>query len=155
MQISRSLFAVALLVSQAAFAQKPDARIKITTSDDDGLVAVGDSVTFSADIRNLTAQDVCGNIAWRVHTVAFDSPEPKRRAVSIAAGETSQVIPAQGGKLAFVDAEESIFVWARQMGYKGEKLNEPTAIEGKLEIFSYLDGDVIHYKVVGEGHGAT
>jgi hypothetical protein len=41
------------------------------------------------------------------------------------------------------------------MGYEGEKLTEPTAVDGKLEIFSYLGGDVIHYGVVGEGHGAT
>ena len=38
------------------------------------------------------------------------------------------------------------------MGYKGKKLTEPTKTDGKLEIFSYLDGDVIHYKVVNGGH---
>ena len=31
---------------------------------------------------------------------------------------------------------------------------KPARIKGKLEIFSYLDGDVIHYKVVVEGRGA-
>ena len=70
-------------------------------------------------------------------------------------GGRSPAIPAKGGKLAFVDAEESIFLWAKQMGYDGQKLSKPSKIDGKLEIFSYLDGDVIHYKVVGEGHGAT
>lgn len=70
-------------------------------------------------------------------------------------GGTSKVIPAKDGKLAFVDAEESIFLWAKAMGYKGQKLTEPTRHVGRLEIFSYLDGDVIHYKVVDEGHGAT
>ena len=58
-------------------------------------------------------------------------------------GGPSKVIPAKDGKLAFVDAEESIFLWARQMGYEGEKLTEPTEVDGKLEIFSYLGGDVI------------
>ena len=70
-------------------------------------------------------------------------------------GGPSKVIPAKGGKLGFVDAEESIFLWATAMGYKGEKLSRPSRVVGKLEIFSYLDGDVVHYKVSGEGHGAT
>jgi poly(3-hydroxybutyrate) depolymerase len=42
----------------------------------------------------------------------------------------SRVIPAKGGKLAFVDAEESIYRWARQMGYDSDKLSEPTTIKG-------------------------
>ena len=70
-------------------------------------------------------------------------------------GGLSKYIPAKGGTLGFVDAEESIFLWAKQMGYDGEKLSKPTKIDGNLEIFSYLDGDVIHYKVVNEGHGAS
>ena len=70
-------------------------------------------------------------------------------------GGLSNHIPAKDGKLGFVDAEESIFLWARQMGYDGEKLSKPNRINGKLEIFSYLNGDVIHYKVVNEGHGAS
>ncbi|MDF1755464.1 MAG: hypothetical protein P1U89_21930 [Verrucomicrobiales bacterium] len=70
-------------------------------------------------------------------------------------GGPSRVIPAKGGKLPFLDAEESIFLWARQMGYQGEKLSKPTRAEGDKEIFSYLDGDVIHYKISGAGHGAT
>lgn len=70
-------------------------------------------------------------------------------------GGPSKVIPAKGGKLAFVDAEESIYRWARQMGYKGDKLTQPSSTDGNLEIFSYLNGDVIHYKVNREGHGAS
>ena len=41
------------------------------------------------------------------------------------------------------------------MGYEGKKLSKPSRIDGNLEIFSYLNGDVIHYKVVNEGHGAS
>ena len=70
-------------------------------------------------------------------------------------GGPSEHIPAKDGKLAFVDAEESIFLWAKQMGYEGEKLSKPSRIDGNLAIFSYLNGDVIHYKVVNEGHGAS
>ena len=70
-------------------------------------------------------------------------------------GGPSKHIPAKDSKLGFVDAEESIFLWANQMGYDGEKLSRPTRIDGNLEIFNYLNGDVIHYKVVNEGHGAS
>ncbi len=70
-------------------------------------------------------------------------------------GGTSAHIPAKNGKLGFVDAEQSAFLWARQMGYKGKKLRRPSNVLGRVEEFSYLDGDVIHLKVVGAGHGAT
>lgn len=70
-------------------------------------------------------------------------------------GGPSKVIPAKAGKLAFVDAELSTFLWARQMGYDGEQLLRPTRTIQNAEVFRYLDGDVVHYKVMGEGHGAT
>jgi hypothetical protein len=41
------------------------------------------------------------------------------------------------------------------MGYEGERLSDPNKIEGKLETFSYVNGDVIQYKVINEGHGAS
>jgi poly(3-hydroxybutyrate) depolymerase len=64
-------------------------------------------------------------------------------------------IPAKNGKLCFVAAEESVFLWAKAMGYQGGKLMKPNSTVGKLEVFSYLDGAVIHYKVLGEGHSAA
>jgi poly(3-hydroxybutyrate) depolymerase len=70
-------------------------------------------------------------------------------------GGPSSVIPAKDGKLAFVDAEESTFLWARQMGYEGEQLHRPSRTIENAEVFSYLDGNVVHYKVTNEGHGAT
>lgn len=70
-------------------------------------------------------------------------------------GGLSKVIPAKDGKLAFVAAEESTYVWARQMGYDGERLARSSRTIENVEIFSYLDGDVVHYKVTNEGHGAT
>lgn len=36
-------------------------------------------------------------------------------------GGMSRVIPAKDGKLAFIAAEESTFVWARHMGFEGKK----------------------------------
>lgn len=71
------------------------------------------------------------------------------------AGGPSPRIPAKDATLPFVDAEESIYLWAKHMGYEGEKLTKPTATEGNMEIFSYLDGDVVHFKLTDQGHGAT
>jgi len=70
-------------------------------------------------------------------------------------GGPSRAIPAKGGKLPFVDAEESIFLWAKKMGYEGKKLGEASKVDGKIEVFSYLDGDVVHFKVNEHGHNAT
>lgn len=63
-------------------------------------------------------------------------------------------ISAKNGNLGFVAAEQSIFLWAQAMGYKGAPLKGPTKIEGKIEIFSYLDGAVVHFKVLEQGHNA-
>ncbi|MDG1149683.1 MAG: hypothetical protein P8N70_05020, partial [Akkermansiaceae bacterium] len=70
-------------------------------------------------------------------------------------GGPSKAIPAKGGKLPFVDAEESIFLWAKEMGFKGEKIAKPGKVDGKIEVFSYLDGDIVHFKVKEHGHNAT
>ena len=70
-------------------------------------------------------------------------------------GGPSKAIPAKGGKLPFVDAEESIFLWANQMGSGEKKLSKPSKVNGKIDIFSYLDGDVVHFKVNEHGHNAT
>ena len=45
-------------------------------------------------------------------------------------GGPSRAIPAKGGKLSFVDAEQSTYLWAKHYGYKGEKLTQPTRTEG-------------------------
>ncbi len=95
---------------------------------------------------------------------AIAKPKTGRRLMNISgtedrlipyAGGPSLRIPAKGGKLEFLSAEESIFLWAKHMGYKGKKLAAPSQTDGKLESYSYLNGDIIHYKVIGEGHGAT
>jgi poly(3-hydroxybutyrate) depolymerase len=63
-------------------------------------------------------------------------------------------IPSSNGKLGFLPAEVSTFAWAKAMGHKGERLSQPTRVEGSLEIFSYLDGAVVHCKASGRGHDA-
>lgn len=70
-------------------------------------------------------------------------------------GGPSPLIPAWDGKLAFVAAEESTFLWARHLGGAPRKLAQPTRVVGNVEIFDYLGGNVVHCKVNGEGHGAT
>ena len=70
-------------------------------------------------------------------------------------GGPSDVIPAKDGKLAFVHAEESTYLWAAAMGYKGDRLREPTSTRGNIDFFRYLDGNVIHCRVNNVGHGAT
>ena len=69
-------------------------------------------------------------------------------------GGPSPAIPAKGGKLEFIAAETSTFLWAREMGYRGRQLERPTSRVENVEIFEYLNGDVIHCKVVNAGHGA-
>lgn len=64
-------------------------------------------------------------------------------------------IRGKGGKLTFVDAEESIYIWAKHNGYTGKKLTKPTSVEGNIESYAYNGGDFIHYKIVGGGHGVT
>lgn len=71
------------------------------------------------------------------------------------AGGPSPVIPAKDGKLSFVDAEESTYQWAKHFGHVGEKLAEPSETKDSIEVFRYLDGDVVHVKAVDKGHGAS
>ena len=70
-------------------------------------------------------------------------------------GGFSPHIPAKGGKLAFLSAEESTYLWAKQMGETAKQLTIPSRTQGQIEFFSYLGGDVVHCKVTGAGHGAT
>jgi hypothetical protein len=41
------------------------------------------------------------------------------------------------------------------MGYEGGKLSEPSEVKGEIAVFSYLDGNVVHFKVNEHGHKAT
>ena len=94
---------------------------------------------------------------------AVVTPRTGARFMSISGAEDPLIpyqggpspIPAKNGKLCFVAAEESVFLWAKAMGYRGGKLMKPSSTVGKFEVFSYLDGAIIHYKVLGEGHGAA
>ena len=69
-------------------------------------------------------------------------------------GGSSRAIRAKDGKLAFVDAEKSTFLWAQHYGYKGEQLSQPSESSEVMDTYSYLDGAVIHYKMNTRAHNA-
>ena len=70
------------------------------------------------------------------------------------AGCPSTGIRAKEGKLAFVDAERSTFLLAQHYGYEGLQLREPTESGERVDIFSYLNGAVVHYKMNRRAHDA-
>lgn len=47
------------------------------------------------------------------------------------------------------------FLFAQAMGYEGPQLDdsEGVNISDNVEEYSYLEGKVRHYKMIGEGHG--
>jgi len=79
-------------------------------------------------------------------------------------GTNDTVIPYYGGYalgMKFYTAQKATFIWARQWGYTGDQIAENDGeLIPKTETFtnydyvkySYLDGQVIHYKVVGGAH---
>jgi len=69
-------------------------------------------------------------------------------------GGPSKGIRAKDGKLAFVDAEKSSYLWAQHYGYTGEQLSQPSESSEAMDTFSYLDGTVIHYKMNTRAHNA-
>ena len=141
----------AALVNQLAIeSQLPNVRNFVT--------AVSPLNAFQHDGQNFKAK---GN---RNEYQVVVTPMPGKRLMNISgthdrlvpySGGLSPVIPAKRGKLRFVAAEQSTFLWARAMGYNGRKRSRPNHVAGNVEIFSYLGGDVVHYKIVGQGHGAA
>ena len=69
-------------------------------------------------------------------------------------GGPSKGIRAKDGKLAFVDAEKSSYLWAQHYGYTGEQLSQPSESSEAMDTYSYLEGAVIHYKMNTRAHNA-
>ena len=69
-------------------------------------------------------------------------------------GGLSKGIRAKDGKLAFVDAEKSSYLWAQHYGYTGEQLSQPSESSEAMDTYSYLEGAVIHYKMNTRAHNA-
>jgi len=61
-----------------------------------------------------------------------------------------------GEEVDFLDAQESDFVWAKAYGYTGPKLSDSAGTEVATGVvkYEYLRGQVVHFKMVGMGHGA-
>lgn len=92
---------------------------------------------------------------------AYDTvaePAPGRRILSVV-GTADTVVPYAGGNgvagYIFLHAGESIYQWARQMGYGGLQTSEANGVLTDTDIYqySYLNGDVVMYKLVGGNHG--
>jgi len=57
-----------------------------------------------------------------------------------------------------IAAQKTDFLWAQAMGYTGPQLDDSAGVsvgttDKPVEQYTYLDGKVRHFKLVGEGHG--
>ena len=91
---------------------------------------------------------------------AYDTPiEPaqRRRILSIV-GTDDNAVPYLGGSgvigYQFLDAQESLYLLAKQMGYTGPQIaeNQGIQIDDQVYQYSYLDGNVVMVKLVGANH---
>lgn len=96
---------------------------------------------------------------WNVPTVP-DKPGPQ---IIHFHGTEDGTVPYLGGggnflgeEVDFLDAQDSDFVWAKAFGYTGPKLADSagTEVETGVVKYEYLGGQVVHFKMVGMGHGA-
>ena len=84
-------------------------------------------------------------------------PASGKRILCIS-GTEDNLIPYYGGLgvmgYNFLSAQYSTFVFAQNMGFQGTQLNDNQGSESATNVikYSYLDGDVIHYKFIGAGH---
>lgn len=94
------------------------------------------------------------------------TPSPGRKILAIT-GTLDPLIPYDGsipgifGKT-FLHSQESIFRYAQAMGFTGSQLADSDGIAGNgtnwpadIVQYSYLGGDVVHYKVIGGNHGLS
>ena len=91
---------------------------------------------------------------------AYDTPikpAQRRRILSIV-GTDDTAVPYQGGSgvigYQFLDAQESLYILAKQMGYTGPQLAESQSIQIHDQVYqySYLDGNVVMVKLNGANH---
>ena len=92
------------------------------------------------------------------------TPAPGRRIFNVNGG-TDPLVPYYGGfspqiGTTFVDSQESIYRFAQAMGETGPQIpldsgpiGEDITYPTGLEKYSYLNGQVVHYKIIGGGHG--
>ena len=87
-------------------------------------------------------------------------PQDNRRILNVG-GTQDGLIPYEGGVgvagYTFVAGERSTFIWAQHMGFGGAQLSSgvPDTANPNLVRYSYLDGDVVHYKFIDGDHGLS
>ena len=84
-------------------------------------------------------------------------PASGKRILCIS-GTEDNLIPYYGGSgvmgYNFLSAQYSTFVLAQNMGFQGLQLEDSQGSEYVNNVikYSYLDGDIVHYKFIGAGH---
>ena len=83
----------------------------------------------------------------------------KSRKILCLAGSEDKVANYYGGEgvlgYVFLNAQKSAYVFAKAMGYIGTEIPDELAVEKPKNFFkyNYLNGQVVHYKLQGAGHG--
>ena len=88
-------------------------------------------------------------------------PVTGRRMLTIC-GELDTTVPYYGGsgvwQNQFFPAQESVYIWAQHMGFSGSQIPDNNGVPypgyNDLVKYSYLNGDIMHYKHVNKGHNA-
>jgi len=91
----------------------------------------------------------------------FNTPSlPKQgRKILCLAGSNDRIANYYGGQgvlgYVFLNAQKSAYLLAKAMGYNGLEITDDLSEEGPKNFFkySYLDDQVIHYRLQGAGHG--
>lgn len=95
------------------------------------------------------------NINLDIHDIK--TIPPNFRKILSFTGTNDTTCPYYGGlgifDYDFIDSEEVAFIWAKTMGYDGDKIKDPIQIFDNFYKFSYLNDRVIHYKLEGARHG--
>ena len=89
------------------------------------------------------------------------TPTVGRRMLTIC-GEEDATVPYYGGsgiwQNQFYPAQESVFIWAKHMGYNGGQIPDSNGVPytdyNDLVGYSYLNDDIMHYKHLNKGHNA-
>lgn len=92
-------------------------------------------------------------------------PANGRKVISIS-GTADAIVPYAGGSGAgttFMSCQESIFRFAQRMGETGSQLSDSAGIPGNgtngysapFVKYTYLAGQVVHYKLIGGTHGLS
>ena len=91
----------------------------------------------------------------------FNTPStPKKgRKILCLAGSDDRTANYYGGQgvlgYIFLNAQKSAYILAKAMGYNGLEITDDLSEEGPENFFkySYLDGEIVHYRLQGAGHG--